>query len=388
MAIRMTDLAWQHAQVREEIDRAFDQILTHPGADTIGFVKLLEEKVSTWLGDGTHAVAVQSGLAAQFLTLKALGIGPGDEVITAPNSDLATTAAISHTGATFVLVDIDPDTYNVIPEQVEAAITERTKAIVPVHMYGLPAEMDEINAIAKRHNLLVIEDATLAMSAEYRGQKAGILSDAGFYSFATGKVIAGTSNGGMVVTRNGDLAERVRLLKGYGQPPDLVDVPTEIRRTQSRHNHIAEGFNLKPDGMQAALVGIKFDRLQDWAERRAAAAERYGEKLAGVPGVELPVVPDYMRHSWRNFVVKVPGRDDVRAQLAEREISTGVLYIPPVHLQPVYEHLGLGAGTFPNAEAVAEKLICLPMHPGLTNDEVDQVCDVLAAAVEKVGAPA
>jgi dTDP-4-amino-4,6-dideoxygalactose transaminase len=380
----MTDLAWQHAQVRDQIDQVFDRILTSPGADTIGFVHALEEKVAHWLGDDIVAVGVQSGLAAEFLTLKALVVGPGDEVITAPNSDLATTAAISHCGARFVLVDIDPDTYNVDPSLVEAAITPRTRAIVPVHMYGLPAEMDEINAIGRRHNVPVIEDATLAMGSEYRGAKAGTLAEAGFFSFATGKVIAGTSNGGIVVTRNVELAGRVRLLKGYGQDPSIVDVPNEQRRTQRRYDHLAEGYNLKLDGMQAALVGVKFDRVDDWARRRSAAAARYQERLSGVPGVVLPKVPSHMRHSWRNFVVRVPGRDQVRDSLARRDISTGVLYIPPVHLQSVYRHLRLGPGSYPNAEAVAESLLLLPMHPGLTNREVDQVCDALVEALEQI----
>src|SRR5262245_24402994 len=201
VAIPLVDVPWQHAQVRDEINRALDEILTDSVSDGAGFVAKLERDFAARLGEDVAAIGVQSGLAAELLVLEALGIGPGDEVITVPNSDIATTAAISQTGARFALVDVDPRTHNLDPDQLEAAITSRTRAIVPVHMYGLPAEMDAILAIARRHRLAVIEDATLAPGANYRGTPVGALADAAFFSFAPRKVIGGVGNGGMVTTR-------------------------------------------------------------------------------------------------------------------------------------------------------------------------------------------
>lgn len=381
MRIPLVDVAWQHEQVREAIDRALDQLLSDPTCDGSEFVRELESAFAHRLGTDVHAVSVQSGLAAEFLLLKALGIGSGDEVITVPNSDIATTAAISHTGARFVLVDIDPQTHNIDPARIEATITPRTRAIVPVHMYGLPAEMDAIRALGRRHGLKVIEDATLALGAEYRGAPAGALGDAAFFSFAPRKVLGGLGNGGMVTTRDPELAQRVRLLKGYGLDPARGEAPIAQRQRQAGFEHLVEGYNLKLDSVQAAVIAAKLARLDDWRDRRQTVADRYSERLAALPEVKPPYVPGYTRHAWRNYVVTVRERDRVRARLQDRGVTTAVLYIPPVHLQPVYRHLGLGPGLFPNAEAVSQRLLCLPMHPGLTQLEVDQVVDALGESI-------
>jgi dTDP-4-amino-4,6-dideoxygalactose transaminase len=381
MHIPMNDLAWQHCQVRGEIDRVVAQLLSDPACDGLAFVKDLEARFARYLGGSALAVGVQSGRAAEFLILQAYGIGPGDEVITVPNSDIATTAAISHTGARFVLVDIDPTTFNMDPAQLEAAITPRTRMIMPVHMYGLPAEMDDIRAIADRYGLKVVEDATLSLGAQYRGSRTGLLADAAFFSLAPSKVLGGTSNGGVVVTTDPDLAYRVRLLRGYGLEPELADTPVSERQSFTRHSHVAEGFNLKLDVMQAAIAGVKLTQVDVWGARRQAAADRYLEHFAEMPAGEAPYVPPHMRHAWRNYVVKVPHRDTVRERLRQNGIASGVLYIPPVHLQPVYSGLGLGPGSFPNAEAAAESLLCLPMHPGLSADQVDLVAGNLKEAL-------
>jgi dTDP-4-amino-4,6-dideoxygalactose transaminase len=380
VVIPLVDVAWQHAQVRAEIDRALDELLTNATCDGAGFVGSLETAFAARLGDGAHAVGVQSGLAAEFLVLTALGIGPGDEVITVPNSDIATTAAISQTGARFVLVDVDPRTHTLDPNGLEAALTPQTRAIVPVHMYGLPADMDAIRLVAGRHGLVVVEDATIALGAAYRGAPVGTLGDAACVSFAPRKVLGGVGNGGMVVTRDPALAERVRLLRGYGLDPRVGEAPIVAREAYARFDHLVEGHNLKLDPIQAAVVGVKLTRLDEWADRRHAAADRYGERLAAVPGLELPWVPAHARHAWRNYVVRVPHRDRVRTELRKRGIATAVLYVPPVHLQPVYRHLGFGPGSFPHAEAVARDLLCLPMHPGLTMEQVDDVSTALIEA--------
>jgi dTDP-4-amino-4,6-dideoxygalactose transaminase len=382
MAIPLTDVAWQHRQVRAEIDRAVDRILTDTLADGAPLVAELEAAMVRRLGEGVDTIAVQSGLAAQFLILKALGIGPGDEVITVPNSDIATTAAISHTGASFVLVDVDARTHNLDPDRIEAALTPRTRAIVPVHMYGLPAAMDEINDVARWHGLAVIEDATLALGARYRGTEVGAIGDAGFFSFAPRKVLGGTGRGGLVATRNQQLAARVRLLKGYGLEPSHGEAPIRERQQHAGLDHLAEGFNLQLNPMEAAVISAKLARADEWAARRQAVADRYAERLSGVPGIELPAVPPGVVHAWRNFVVRVPDRDRVRARLRERDIATAVLYTPPIHRQSVYRGLSLGPGSFPVAEALAQVLLCLPMHPGLSDAQVDEVTTALIAACE------
>jgi dTDP-4-amino-4,6-dideoxygalactose transaminase len=381
MRVPLVDVAWQHQQVRAAIDKALDELLTETMSDGSQFVHALEASIAERMGAGVQAIAVQSGTAAQFLTLKGLGIGHGDEVITVPNSDLPTTATISHTGARFVLVDINPATYNIDHTKIEAAITARTKAIVAVHMYGLPAEMEPILEIARKRDIPVIEDATLALGAEYRGQMAGTLGEAGFFSFAPRKVLGGTGNGGIIVTRNPELARQVRLLRGYGRDPNWGELPIIERLKQPDTEHLVEGHNLKIDSMQAAVIGAKLTKLEEWGERRNQVAWHYTELLTETPGIETPVVPRHMRHAWRNYVVKVPERDQVRAMLAEQGIATAVLYIPPVHLQPVYRHLGLGVGSFPQAEAAAKSLLALPMHPGLSDEQVEEIAGALSTAV-------
>ena len=382
MPISLTDVAWQHRQVRAEIDRAVDRILTDTLADGAPLVAELEAAMVSRLGDGVHAIGVQSGLAAEFLILKALGIGPGDEVITVPNSDIATTAAISHTGANFVLVDIDARTHNLDPVRIAAAITPRTRAIVPVHMYGLAADMDAINDVARQRGVPVIEDATLALGATYRGTEVGSLGDAAFFSFAPRKVLGGTGRGGLVVTRDADLAARVRLLKGYGLDPSFGETPIRERQQHAGLDHLAEGFNLQLNPMEAAVITAKLARADEWAARRQAIADRYAARLSGVSGVTLPEVSPGVVHAWRNHVVRVPDRDLVRERLRERGIATAVLYTPPIHLQSVYRGLDLGPGSFPVAEALARDLLCLPMHPGLREAQVDEVATALIAAGE------
>jgi dTDP-4-amino-4,6-dideoxygalactose transaminase len=230
--------------------------------------------------------------------------------------------------------------------------------------------------------LKVVEDATLALGAQYRGTRTGLLGDAAFFSLAPSKVLGGTSNGGIVVTTDPDLTFRVRLLRGYGLEPEVADTPIHKRQSLAGYSHLAEGYNLKLDVMQAAVAGVKFTQVDDWGARRQAAADRYTERFADVPAVETPVVPPHMRHAWRNYIVKVPKRDAVRERLRQNGIASGVLYIPPIHLQPVYSGLGLGPGSFPNAELVAKSLLCLPMHPGLSTDQIDTVTESVKAALE------
>jgi dTDP-3-amino-3,4,6-trideoxy-alpha-D-glucose transaminase len=280
------------------------------------------------------------------------------------------------------LVDVNAHTHNLDPDRIAAAITPRTRAIVPVHMYGLPVAMDEITAVASRHGLHIIEDATLALGAAYRGMPVGSLADAACFSFAPRKVLGGTGRGGLVATRDAELAARVRLLKGYGLNPSHGDAPIRERQWHAGLDHLAEGFNLQLNPMEAAVINAKLARADEWAARRQAVADRYAERLSGVPGITLPEDPSGIVHAWRNYVVRVPNRDRVRERLRERGVATAVLYTPPIHLQSVYRGLGLGPGSFPVAETLAGDLLCLPMHPGLSDAQVDEVATALIAACD------
>lgn len=374
-AIPLTDVAWQHKQVWDELQAAFRLLLEDPTCDGAFFSHQLEQAFEAYFGPPWSAVSAQSGLAAQTLLLRAWGIGPDDEVITVPNSDLATTAAISHTGARFVLADIAPGTFHLDPAAAARAITPRTRALLPVHMYGHPAPMAELQQLADDHKLLLFEDAALALGGSVGDTKLGTFGAGSFFSFAPRKVLGGVGNGGMILVRDPAVAEQVRLLRGYGLEPAVQDLPIAQRHLRSGQLHQAEGFNLKLDGIQAAIVSAKFKHLDAWGALRRAVASRYDLRLANLPGLERPRTATNVTPAWRNYTVLVERRERLRSHLHKRGITTGALYTPPVHLQPVYAQLGLGAGAFPIAEAQAGHLLSLPIYPGMREDQVDRVAD-------------
>ncbi len=383
-AIPLTDVAWQHREVRDEIEGAFRTLTEDPTCDGAAFAHALEHAFEARFGAPWFAVTAQSGLAAQALLLRAWGIGPGDEVVTAPNSDLATTAAISHVGARFVLADVAPGTFHLDPEAAARAITPRTKALLPIHMYGQPAAMAALRALADAHGLLLFEDAALALGASADGAPAGTFGDGAFFSFAPRKVMGGLGNGGLALVKDADVARRMRLLRGYGLDPDVQDLPIAERHLLPGQVHVAEGYNLKIDGLNAAVVHAKFRRLDAWGALRRAVADRYDAALADAPGVERPGRPAGTTSAWRNYTILVDRRDGLRAHLRSRGITSSVLYAPPVHLQPVYADLGLGGpGTFPVAEAQAPRILCLPIYPGMTADQVDRVAGAVRAFQEQ-----
>jgi dTDP-4-amino-4,6-dideoxygalactose transaminase len=383
MRIPVFDATVQHRRLLPELEAAMREVLLQGQSDVVPQVTGLEREMSDVLG-GCHAIGVQSGSAALFLILKAFGLQPGDEVITAPNSDIATTSVITHAGGRFVLCDVEPETMNIDPVLIERAITPKTRAIMPVHLYGHPADMGPIMDIARRHHLAVIEDATLSLGAACDGQLTGLIGLAGAFSFAAHKVIGGVGNGGMVVTRDPDLALQVRLLRGYGQHPSRQELPAEERHRIDRLEHLVEGYNLRLDSLQAAIIRVKLRRHKEWQTERQALAARYARHFDG-SAVRAPAVRPGCTHAWRNYVVLLPERDRVRELLRNREIATNALYIPPVHLQPVYAHLGLGRGSFPVAERLADQLLGLPLYPGLPPEHVDEVA---AAVLEAVRSPA
>jgi dTDP-4-amino-4,6-dideoxygalactose transaminase len=335
-------------------------------------VELFEREWAAWTG-ARHAVGVDSGTSALELTLRAHGIGPGDEVITVANTFVATAFAISHAGALPVLVDADPRTYLMDPSGIEAAITPRTAAIMPVHLYGQPADMDAICAIARSHGLLVIEDACQAHGARDRGRPAGTLGDAAAFSFYPGKNLGAQGDGGMLVTDDDEVAERARLLRNYGQ---RVKYTSQI-----------VGYNRRLDTLQAAMLRVKLPHLDDWNDRRRTHALRYDEALAELPLVR-PATRDGVEHVWHLYVVRVPSRELIRDRLAREGIQTGIHYPVPVHLQPAYGALGHSRGSFPVTEAAADEILSLPMYPELPEHAPRRVAEALAAALEELRVPA
>jgi len=372
----MVDLRQQYESIAGEVDCAIHRVLDR-GRFELGPEKhAFEEEFATFCG-ARYAVGVGNGTDALEIALRAYGIGPGDEVITAPNSCLSTTAAISHAGAEFVLVDIDERTYNLDPYQVESRITSCTKAVMPVHMYGHPAAMDAINETAARHNLLVIEDAALSTGARYKGRRTGSLADAACFSFAPPKTLGAYGDAGIIVTNNESLAVQARLWSSYGQEGHPSDAPLV-----DKLDYLVEGRHSHMDELQAAILRVKLPFVDDWVMRRREIAVLYNESLADLD-VVVPYEHPAVWHAYRNYTIRVRDRNTLRRTLAAEGVASSILYSPPIHLQRVYEHRGFKKGDYPVAERVAEELLCLPIHSWLTNEEVEYVAGIVGKHVGK-----
>jgi dTDP-3-amino-3,4,6-trideoxy-alpha-D-glucose transaminase len=361
------DLKKQYASIKDEIDAAVTQVLE-------GGWYILGEQVSAFEREFAafcsvdHAVGVGSGTAALHLALAACGVGPGDEVITVPHTAVATVVAVELTGARPVLVDVDPRRYTLDPERLEAAVTPRTRAVVPVHLYGCPADLGPIVEIARQHDLFVVEDCAQAHGAAYRGRRVGSWGDVAAFSFYPTKNLGACGDGGMVVSTSAELAERVRLLRQYGWRERYVSSAVGG----------AKGLNSRLDELQAAILRVKLRHLGEWNERRRRLARLYNERLAG-GGVTLPCEPENAVHVYHLYVVRHPRRDALRAFLRERGIGSLIHYPVPVHLQPAYGDLGYDAGAFPVAEAAAREVLSLPLYPELGEEEAVAVADGVAA---------
>ena len=329
-------------------------------------VKAFEESFARYCGV-PHCVAVNSGTSALHLALRCLDIGPGSEVITVPMTFVATAWAISYVGATPVFVDIDPATRTMDPTRLEAAITERTRAILPVHLYGQPADMDRILRIAEKHHLPVVEDAAQAHGARCRGRPVGGLGRIGCFSFDPGKNLGAYGEGGALVTNDAELADQARALRDHGQ--------------RQKHRHEMIGYNYRMSGFQGAVLDIKLKYLDQWNAARRAHARRYVERLTGLPQIGLPLMDDELESVFHLFVVEVDDRDRLAARLKTEGIDTGLHYPVPVHLQPAYADLGLRPGSFPVSERLARRCLSLPMFPELNDEQVDYVCGRLRAAL-------
>jgi dTDP-4-amino-4,6-dideoxygalactose transaminase len=359
--IPFMDLKAQYLAIKPEIDSAvlsvFESTQFVLGSAVVGF-----EKQFAPYARSEHALGVNSGTSALHLALLAAEVGAGDEVITSPFTFVATVSAIDYSRAKPVFVDIDPKTYSIDPAKIEAAITPRTKAIMPVHLHGRPADMDPILDIAKRHKLVVIEDAAQAHGAEYKGRRVGSIGDLGCFSFYPGKNLGAYGEGGAVTTSNPTYARKVRMLRDWG--------------AEKKYHHELKGFNYRMEGVQGAVLGVKMKYIEDWTESRRRHAARYDELLAGT-GYEPPVAPKDMRHVHHVYAVYHPQRDALMAHLTEKGIATGIHYPIPVHLQPCFSELGHKPGDFPLAERASAQTLSLPMFPEMTAAQQDEVVAAL-----------
>jgi dTDP-4-amino-4,6-dideoxygalactose transaminase len=359
--IPFVDLKAQYHSIKPEIDAAVIGVLESTQFVLGSAVAAFEQSFAAYC-QADQAVGVNTGTSALHLALLAAGVGSGDEVITTPFTFVATVSAIDYTGARPVLADIDPESVTIDPAKIEAAITPRTRAILPVHLYGRPADMNPILAIARRHNLVVIEDAAQAHGAEYQGRRVGSIGDMGCFSFYPGKNLGAYGEGGAVTTSNTDYARKLRILRDWG--------------AERRYYHDLKGFNYRLEGIQGAVLGVKMKYIEGWTEDRGRHAARYNELLAS-SAYNLPGAPADQRHVYHIYAIRHPERDALQSFLHDRGIATGIHYPIPVHLQRCFADLEYKAGDFPHAERAASEVLSLPMFPELQPHQLDQVAAAL-----------
>jgi len=358
--VPLLDPVAQYESLKEPLHEAIRGVL-ESGVYIMGpAVAGFEEAVADYCGV-KHAIGVANGTDALLLTLDALGVGPGDEVITTPFTFFATAEVVSRLGATPVFVDIEPDTYNIDAALLEQAITARTKAILPVHLFGQPADMGAIMAIAERHGLFVVEDACQAIGSRYRGRAAGSIGTAGCFSFFPTKNLGGSGDGGLIVTNDDELAQRIRVLRVHGSNP--------------KYYHAVVGYNSRLDALQAAMLAVKLPHLDAWNAARRERALAYHETLWDLP-IQLPAEADDRYPVYHLYIIQTDRRDELLRYLAERGIASGVYYPVPLHLQRVYEPLGYGIGSLPVAERAALGTMALPLYPEMSDEQ--QECVIMA----------
>jgi dTDP-4-amino-4,6-dideoxygalactose transaminase len=362
MQVSFVDLAAQYRTIETEVNAAIAEVLRR-GDFVLGrAVEQFEEEFAAYC-QAAYAVGVDSGYSALELILRAYDIGPGDEVITAANTFIATVLTISNTGARPVLVDVDPCSYNLDPDRLAAAITPKTRAIVAVHLYGQPANMDPIRAIAQHHGLVVIEDAAQAHGARHKGRRVGSLGDAAGFSFYPAKNLGAYGDGGAVVTNDPVIADRVRLLRNLGQ--------------RAKYDHVIKGYNHRLDTLQAAVLRVKLAALDGWNAARRRAATEFDRLLAGLP-VLTPPVNDDVEHIYHLYVIRTRDRAGLQNHLQGAGIATGIHYPVPIHLQEAYRELGYGRGDFPITEMLADEILSLPMYAELPAEAIAYTVEMIA----------
>jgi dTDP-4-amino-4,6-dideoxygalactose transaminase len=357
MKVPFVDLGSLHRDIEEELHPVFTRVLKSSAFVLGPEVEQFERAFAAYCGS-EHCIAVNTGTAALHIVLAALGLQPGDEVITVAHTFIATAEAITAVGATPVFIDIDPVSYCMDPELLEAAITSRTRAIIPVHLYGQTADMDPICAIATAHRIPVIEDACQAHGAEYKGRKAGSLALAGCFSFYPGKNLGACGEGGAVTTNDPDLALRIRMWRDHG--------------SRRKYEHQFSGHNMRMEGLQGGLLAVKLKYLDRWNAQRREAARCYSEVMAGAQ-LDLPVEMPYGKHVYHLYVVQSEDRESLRQQLSSAGIDTGLHYPIPLHLQEAFRYLNYSKGDLPVTERIKDRILSLPMYPGITTDSIQHV---------------
>ena len=359
--VPFVDLKAQYHSIKPEIDAAVLDLLESTqfvlGKQVAAFEELFASYCST-----EHAMGTSSGTSALHLALLAAGVGPGDEVITTPHTFIASVSAIDYCGATPVFVDIDPQSFTIDPTLVEAAITDRTKALLPVHLYGQMADMDPLVDVATRHSVTIIEDAAQAHGAEYKGRRAGSIGAAGCFSFYPGKNLGAYGEGGAVTTDDAEIRRLVAMLRDWG--------------AEEKYHHDLKGFNYRLEGMQGAVLKVKMDHIERWTEARRTAAGRYDAGLADVD-VAVPTQLTDRRHVYHVYAIRTDDRAGLMSYMSEHDVASGIHYPIPVHLQKAFSELGHGRGDFPLAESAADEVVSLPMFPEIRPDQQDRVIEVV-----------
>jgi dTDP-4-amino-4,6-dideoxygalactose transaminase len=359
--IPFVDLKAQYHSIKEEVHAAIADVLENSSFVLGKHVAAFEEEFAAYCQSPT-AIGVNSGTSALHLAMLAAGIGPGDEVITVSMTFVATVAAIGYTGARPVFVDVDPVSYTMDPAKIEAAITGRTKAIVPVHLYGQPADMDPILEIARRHNLVVIEDAAQAHGAEYKGRRAGSMGDLGCFSFYPGKNLGAYGEGGAIVTANPEYTRTIRMLRDWG--------------AEKRYHHVLKGYNYRLEGIQGAILRVKLRKLDEWTACRQAHAREYTRLLEGT-GLVPPAVMPYASHVFHVYALRSTERDLLQQALQSQGVQTGIHYPIPVHLLEAWSDLGYQTGSLPVSEQIAAEELSLPMYAELTSESIGQIASIV-----------
>lgn len=366
--VPLIDLKIQHKSIVSEVEAAIKNVCENTAFILTEEIKTFEAEFATYCG-AKHGIGVANGTEALFLALKALGIGEGDEVLVPANTFIATAAAAAHAGAIPVFVDCDPETYCIDPAKISRAITERTKAIIPVHLYGHPADMDAVMSIARANGLVVVEDCAQAHGTLYKGKHVGTIGDAAGFSFYPSKTLGAYGDAGIVLTNSDDVAERLKLLRDNGRT--------------TWYEHAIVGYNSRLDGIQAAILRVKLKYLNQWVENRRSHAKLYGELLEDVDGLALPMEKPDMRHSYYVYVIRTDNRDGVMAQLKERGCGCAVHYPVPLHLQPAFGYLGGSEGDHPVSEKYAKEIISIPMFPELSPEQVREAASVIRGAIAR-----
>jgi len=362
--ILFVDLKAQYDSIKDKIDEAIQNVLNTTSFIMGEELKKFEVEFAIFCGV-KHAIGVANGSDALILALRACGIREGDEVITVPHTFVSTAEAISNVGGKVIFVDIDPKTYTIDVTKIEEKITERTKAIIPVHLYGQPANMDPIMELAKKYNLKVIEDAAQAHGAEYKGKKVGSIGDVACFSFYPGKNLGAYGDAGMVVTNNEEIAEKIKLLRNHG-------------RMTKKYEHDIEGYSSRLDNLQAAILRVKLRYLNKWNESRRKNAKKYNELLTNIGGIITPYEADYAKHVYHLYVISTDkGRDKLREELKSKGVATGIHYPIPLHLQPAYNYLGYKEGDFPVTEKASQEILSLPMFAELNGGQIEEIVKII-----------